>query len=134
MINFSSKNYTYQNTWTGFTLCHEFLDYYNFAKVMNGQAKIQVDVYNAGDYDKEVAFGMHDRNAVAEGSQFDFPFGYGEVAPTDTWYKLKAGERTTLEITDFSKIDFSAGTTLHPEFYSNWEYSKSRSFIDIKMI
>lgn len=106
---FSMRNYTYQNTWTGFTLCHEFLDYYNFAKVMNGQAKIQVDVYNAGDYDKEVAFGMHDRNAVAEGSQFDFPFGYGEVAPTDTWYKLKAGEWTTLEITDFSKIDFSAG-------------------------
>ena len=106
---FAPKNHTYQNTWTGFTLCQDFLDYYNFSKVMNGQAKIQVDVYNAGEYDKEVAFGMHDKNEVGKGEKFDYPFGYGEIAPTDTWYKLKAGEWTTLEITDFSQIDFSAG-------------------------
>ncbi len=106
---FASKNYTYSTTWTGFTLCHDFLSYYNFAKVINGKAKIAVDVYNAGSYDKEVAFGMHDKEKIGQNEMKEYPYSYNELAPTDKWYKLPAGEWTTLEITDFSMVDFSKG-------------------------
>ena len=106
---FAEYNYTYSTTWTGFTLCQDFLDYYNFIEIIEGRAKIAVDVYNACGYDKEVAFGMHDRASIGLEEKKDYPHGYNEAAPTDKWYKLKAGEWTTLEITDFSRIDFSEG-------------------------
>lgn len=45
-------------------------------------------------------------------------------------------ERAHVDDIDVSTLDEIVEnlTKQYPEFYSNWEYSKSRSFIDIKMI
>ncbi len=94
---------------TGFTVVGEYLNYFNFSKLKEGNVKICVDVYNACGYDKEVAFGIHDYGGVSNEEKYEFPYSYGTRGMTDVWQRLPAGEWTTLEITDFSHLDLSQG-------------------------
>lgn len=106
----TAYNFTYTAKMTGITVCADFLDYYNFTRLKTGDYKIVVDVYNDFDYAKEVAFGMHDKSGIAkEITTQVYPYSYGTSNMTDVWYKLKPKAWTTLEITDFSKLDFSQG-------------------------
>jgi hypothetical protein len=53
---------------------------------------------------------MHDKSGIAkEITTQVYPYSYGTSNMTDVWYKLKPKAWTTLEITDFSKLDFSQG-------------------------
>lgn len=79
---------------TGFSVDGYYLDQLYLTSLQKGGVKILVDVYNAGTYDKEVAFGIHDNAGLSD---------------TDQWYKLKKGTWTTLEISDFSHIDWTQG-------------------------
>ena len=97
------------NALTGITVCGDYLNYINLAYLKDKNAKITVDVFNAGDFDKEVAFGIHDNSGISKKVQTDYPYDYGALYSTDKWYKLKKGEWTTLELDDFSMLDVSNG-------------------------
>lgn len=103
------QNYTYNDLLTGITVVSDYLNYYNFADLQDGKKKICVDVYNAAPYDKEVFFGIHDKTGVAMEVKKESPYLYGADGMCDKLYRLPAGEWTTLELTDFSHLDLSAG-------------------------
>ena len=105
----TDKNYMEPNALTGITVCGDYLNYINLAYLKDKNAKITVDVFNAGDFDKEVAFGIHDNSGISKKVQTDYPYDYGALYSTDKWYKLKKGEWTTLELDDFSMLDVSNG-------------------------
>ena len=105
----TDNNYLYALMYTGITVCPAYLDFYNFSQIQKGGVTIKVDVYNAFPYDKEVAFGMHDMSGIATELKTEWPYSHNAFAPTDVWTKLPAGEWTTLEISDFSKLDLSKG-------------------------
>ncbi len=102
-------NYMNDHSMTGFTVAPAYLNTLNFSNLQNGKAKILVDVYNDCGFDKEVCFGIHDKSGIAMGPQYEWPYDYGKITYTDVWTKLPAGQWTTLELTDFSKIDLSKG-------------------------
>lgn len=105
----TDNNYLYQLMYSGITVCPAFLNYYNFSQLQKGGVSIKVDVYNAFPFDKEVAFGIHDTTGISKEIKTEWPYPHNSYGTTDVWTKLPAGEWTTLTITDFSKLDLSAG-------------------------
>ena len=105
----TDKNYMEPNAMTGITVCGDYLNYVNLAYLQSGNAQIKVDVYNAAPFDKEVAFGIHDNSGIAKAVKYDFPYDYGAMYSTDKWYRLPAGEWTTLTLDDFSYINVGNG-------------------------
>ena len=105
----TDQNYMYGGAMTGITVCGDYLNYFNFSRLQEENTKILVDVYNAGKFDKEVGFGIYDYSGVAKEVKTELPYNYGATANYNQWYRLKAGEWTTLELTDFSYLDMSEG-------------------------
>ena len=118
----------YPSTYTGITVCSDYLNAYNFASLKNGKAKITVDIYNAGSYAKEVAFGIHDLSGVGQEVKHDFPYSYGELASTDRWTRLEPNKWYTLELTDFSHLDLSQGLARLRLFTSFLDVAEPMSF------
>lgn len=124
----TDRSYLYPSTYTGITVCSDYLNAYNFASLKNGKAKITVDIYNAGSYAKEVAFGIHDLSGVGQEVKHDFPYSYGELASTDRWTRLEPNKWYTLELTDFSHLDLSQGLARLRLFTSFLDVAEPMSF------
>ena len=105
----TDKNYMDPNARTGITVCGDYLNYINLSYLQEKKASIKVDVFNAGTFDKEVGFGIHDQSGISQSVQTEPPYDYGALYSNEKWYKLKKGEWTTLTLDDFSQVDMSKG-------------------------